>query len=66
MSRRSAIPQTRRHVHIFDEDWEFLNTHYSIHSPNPVGVSQAIRTIVHAKVEEIRAKQTRAIDQREK
>lgn len=49
------LPQTRRHVLIFDEDWEYLTESYGARGLKPIGVSAAIRKIIHAKVLGLRA-----------
>lgn len=63
MSKKSVLPLSRRHVELFDEDWEFLLRWFGPGSPNPIGCSEAIRTIVHSRVKQLRAKQNFAIDQ---
>lgn len=47
---------------IFDEDWEFLEQHFGNNSSNKWGVGVAIRTIVHAKVQQMRAKGLAAME----
>lgn len=54
MSKKTELPQTRRHVMIFDEDWDFLEKAYGLTSLNKIGVSTAIRKIIHAKVSLLR------------
>lgn len=60
--KKSPIPQSRRHVMVFDEDWDWLNQEYGAGSKNNVGVGVAIRTIVHAKVIDMKAKANDAFD----
>lgn len=43
---------------IFDEDWDFLSSEFGI---NP-GTGVAVRTIVHAKVMDLKAKANLAFD----
>lgn len=62
MSRKVSIPQSRRHVQIFDEDWEFLFAEFGPGSKNNIGVGVAIRTIVHRKVQDMKAKANEAFD----
>ncbi len=54
---RTPLPSSRHHIMLFDEDWEFLNRAYGkpggMHA---IGVSEAIRAIVHAKVVSLKAK----------
>lgn len=62
MSRKARLPQSRRHIFIFDEDWDFLLTYYSRSGPTQMGVSVAIREIIHQKILSLKARQIRAID----
>lgn len=66
MSRRLPLPQSRRHVLIFDEDWNFLNTWFGDSSTVKTGVGPAIRAIVHQRVEYLKAKQAARLDELEK
>lgn len=64
MTKRSLIPQSRRHVHVYDEDWEFLAGIYSPDNGTSIrGPSHAIREIVHRQVGKIRERSERMIDQ---
>jgi hypothetical protein len=56
MSKRAELPQSRRHILVFDEDWDFLERAFGIGSPNRFGVGPAIRQIIHAKVKDMKAK----------
>lgn len=58
MSKKSPQSQSRRHVHIFDEDWDFLERSFG----GRISVSQAIRKIVHVRCNELRAKVQHKID----
>lgn len=63
MSRKSILPQTPRHIPLYDEDWEFLQSVYGRNSgAKPVGVSTAIRTIIHAFVKKLRERATQVRD----
>jgi hypothetical protein len=62
MPRKSEIPQTRRHVHIYDEDWEWLNRNYGPDSESKVGISTAIRQIIHKFVSTKQAEIQERID----
>jgi hypothetical protein len=55
VSRKAELPQSSRHILIFDEDWEFLDRYYGRLSSSRLGVSVAIRKIVHRKVSELKA-----------
>lgn len=54
MTKRSTLPQTRRHILVFDEDWELLQRLYGEGSESRLGVSAAVREIVHAKCQQLR------------
>lgn len=62
MSRKNALPSTPRHVAIYDEDWEFLLREYGPGSKSNFGVSNAIRAIVHAKIQQLKAKANEEYD----
>lgn len=64
MSKKSPIPQQRRHVHIYDDDWEFLASVYNSTNGSAIrGPSHAIREIVHRQIAKIRANSEAMIDQ---
>ena len=54
MTRKALLPQRPRHILVYDEDWDFLRDAYGPGSAKPVGISPAIRTIVHAFVQRLR------------
>lgn len=64
MVTRINRPATRRHVHIYNEDWDALVEFVGRNTANPLGPARAIREIVHAKVKSWRGAQTRAIEER--
>lgn len=53
--RKTERPASRRHVLIADDDWEFLMYMYGPGGLKPIGISRAIRTIIGAKVRQLRA-----------
>ena len=55
MTRRSQHPQTRRHVWIRDEDWEWLNHYSGIKGLTP---GLIVRELLHKYV--LRAKEAQA------
>lgn len=55
MTKRSILPQHPRHILIYDEDWEFLQAAYGPHSEKKLGVSVAVRTIIHSYIKRLRA-----------
>lgn len=54
MSRIAELPSSRRHIIIFDEDWELLESLYGPRGAKPIGISVAIRAILHQKCKAIR------------
>ncbi len=54
MSKKSELPQTRRHVLIFDEDWAWLEAQYGQYSISRIGTGTAIKTIIHHQVRALR------------
>ena len=60
--RKGAQSQSRRHIHIYDEDWEWLLKHFGPESPERFGTSKAVRNIIHAFVKASKARQQTAID----
>lgn len=64
MTKRSPLPSSRRHTHIFDEDWDFLTRWYGVNARPGFRLTNscAIRLIVHQKVLELRTRQNEAID----
>jgi hypothetical protein len=50
MSKKAKLPQTPRHVLIFDEDWEYLETRFGPAGLKPVGVSNVIRALIHQRI----------------
>ena len=63
MSKKARLPQSRRHIFVYDEDWDFIERWYGISSPHPIGVGRALREIIHQRVEFLKAKQAEKIDQ---
>lgn len=63
MSKKAALPYSRHHILIYDEDWEFLEKAYGKGSANEaLGISGAIRAIVHQKVLGLKAKINQQLD----
>ncbi len=63
MSKKSTLPQSRHHIIIFDEDWEWLSQNYGPGSHNSmVGTSGAIRAIIHQRVLGMKAKANGELD----
>lgn len=64
MTRRAELPQSPRHVMIFDEDWEFLEARYgrSHRGPHAIGTSAAIRKLVHHWCQRMRDRERQEMD----
>lgn len=58
MSKRSPVKQSRRHVWLYDEDWDWLKQRYS----GKIGPSEAVRKIVHTMVLRIKQQEQHAIE----
>lgn len=54
MSRKALYPQSRRHILIYDQDWEWLLQNFGAESAHPYGVGPAIRDIIHKHVGALR------------
>ena len=66
MPKRHPLPSSRHHVIIYDEDWDFLTRCYGKpDGQNPIGIGEAIRAIVHAKVVGLKARAREEYDRRE-
>lgn len=65
MSKKSPLPQSRHHILVYDEDWDWLDRHYGPGSASSqVGISGAIRAIVHQRVLGMKAKAQGQLDAR--
>lgn len=62
MSKKSELEKVRVHVMLFKEDLEFLEEEYGRNSPKAFGLSAAITAIIHAKVQDLRAKAAEAYE----
>ena len=56
-------PSTRRHLMIRDDDWEFLNMAYGPGSRSKMGISNALRELIHTSVMRMRARVEARLDQ---
>src|ERR1700733_6894468 len=62
MSRRALLPQSRRHVLVFDEDWAWLESAFGVYSPSRMGPGAAVRQIVHRYVKWLREREQGLLD----
>lgn len=63
MSKKSTLPQTRHHILIYDEDWEYLERNYGPGSHGAgIGISGAIRAVLHQRVQGMKAREHGALD----
>ena len=56
MPRKSIRPQTRHHIMVFDDDWDFLLRAFGPSSVRPIGPGIAARGIIHEFVKKARAR----------
>lgn len=50
MSKKSILPQSRRHVMMYDEDWDFLMSYYEQEPQGRPSPGIAVKEIVHKRV----------------
>lgn len=63
MPPKPSLPTSRHHIMLFDEDWDWLEAEYGPGGhKSEVGISRAIRTIIHARVQGMKAKINGEID----
>jgi hypothetical protein len=62
MTRKALLPQRPRHILVYDEDWDFLRDAYGPGSAKPVGISPAIRTIIHAFCQRLRQREADLVE----
>ena len=55
MPKKISFPSSTRHLLLYDEDWEYLESRFGPRGVKPVGVSTVIRAILHQKVMALRA-----------
>lgn len=63
MSKKIPFPSSTRHLLLYDEDWEYLESRFGPRGVRPVGVSTVIRAILHQKVMALRQAEVEARDQ---
>lgn len=54
MSLKARLPQSPRHILVYNDDWEYLETRFGYRGLKPVGVSNVIRALIHKRVLEWR------------
>lgn len=63
MSKKSRLPQSPRHIMIFDEDWEFLMGAFGPYSERRLGVSRALQEHIHIWIKRMRAREIGIMDE---
>lgn len=61
MAFRRSMGASRRHVWIYDEDWEFLQSLYGAGGKTEVGTSKMIRNIIQIFVKRKREEMNKAL-----
>ncbi len=56
MKKSEILAQSPRHILVYDEDWDYIETHFGRDSPAKLGAGKAIRGIVHSFVRRLKAK----------
>jgi len=62
MSRKSIAPQSRRHIWIYDEDWEYIEQRFGKGTAANIGIGPAIRRMIQVYVANLRSKEQQEID----
>ena len=62
MPKKMPLSSSTRHLVLYDEDWEYLESRFGPRGVRPVGVSTVIRAILHQKVMALRAAEIEAHD----
>ena len=63
MSKKSLLPQVRKHIMVYQEDWEWLERHYGKGSPHEaLGIGGVIKTVIHRFVTRNKDGQVQALD----
>lgn len=58
MSKKTLLLQSRRHIWVYDEDWEYIGARFG----EDLGISSALRSMIHNYVTNLKAQEARAID----
>lgn len=61
LSKKAARPQTPRHILVWDEDWEYLDSRFGQAGLHPIGVSRVLRALIHQRVLEWREAENAAL-----
>lgn len=63
MAKKAEQPQSRHHIMIFDSDWDYLSRRFGRGGEHEsLGISGAIRQIIHSKVQGLKLKEAQAVD----
>ena len=63
MTRATTNPSSRRHILVYDEDWEWLEAQYHLQDSSGMTPGVLIRELIHKHVKTIKAHYARALDQ---
>lgn len=54
MTKKAALPQSRRHIMAYDEDWEFLMQYFEQNPQERPSPGIAVREMIHRRVMALR------------
>lgn len=54
---------SRRHIFVYDDDWEWIEAHVGPNSESKMGVAAFIRETIAMQVKKLQARRDRIIDQ---
>jgi hypothetical protein len=63
LSKKSALPASRRHISLYDEDWEYLAEAFGPNSESKLGPGPTIQKIVHVYVQKLKDRERERRDQ---
>ncbi len=63
MAKKSTVPQSRHHLMIYDEVWDWFEKNFGPGSANgTVGISKAINHVLFQRVQAMKAKENGELD----
>lgn len=63
MSKKAVYPQSRRHILVYDEDWEYLDRRYGKNTTSRIGMGAMIRNMIHLHVKALREREERKAEE---